>query len=943
MSNVTFKKTSVWLLVFFLTCVVSPFARAQTKGGGFASLHGYVYEKGTKKPILAATISIQSYGLQTRANDQGFFVLKNVPVGIVDLTVQCLGMESQTLSVNVGADKTDNLIFYLEPTNFRLKDVQVIAVQKQTGASTASFISRNAIDHMQTNSLKDLMQLLPGQVAENPTMSDVSTINIRSVKANDMNSMGAAIVMDGVPISNNANLQLSSTAKNGTTAGFATSAGSGIDLRQISTDNIESVEVIRGIPSVQYGDITSGVVIVNSKAGKEPLDVRLKMNPNTTEVSAGEGIHLGEKAGNLNVGVDYTNSVDDQRKSYQSYGRLTGKLLYSNTFFKVLHSTWSLDLFHTKDNTSLDPDDALSQKRNYSSDNGFRFSTRDFWSVNDAFLKNIKFTFSAANTNKKSYSQGLLSNALHPISTAKTDGTVAANTAGLSVTDADGNTVTHYGAGDESAYSAYLPSTYLSQYTVYGKEWNIFSSLQANFFQKIGSVNNRIVLGTDYKTDGNNGLGMVYDINRPPHISDSQVTRPRAYKDIPWVKQLGAYAEDNIHTMIADRTLALQLGLRFDRVLGVDNVLSPRLNASFDAIPQWLTVRGGYGITAKAPTVAYLYPNKAYFDIMNYNNLGDVGLTDNQRLIITTTHVYDTKNYDLKIATNQKSEVGFDVHVNKMRFSFTGYYENLRNGYTFGESLASYKLVNVTEYQTVANQSGTYPLIRQSAQNNVFYSYNMPLNSLRNTSKGIEFDFDFGRIDAIRTSFSMNGAWQKTSSFSSDYSYYQDAGAATQIENHPDLGLYAPGNTKSLNERLLTTARIVHNIPELGFVISLSVQTTWVDKNGYKIGNDSIPVAYVSKTDGKLYTFTSDDLSNPRFKTILKTLSPRRFIWEDRPPLFLFNLHLTKEIGQNMGVSFFANNLFANQPRYKSKVDPSSYDVRNPEQYFGLEFFVKIR
>ena len=48
---------------------------------------------------------------------------------------------------------------------------------------------------------------------------------------------------------------------------------SGVDMRQISTDNIESVEVIRGIASAEYGDITSGAVLVNTKAGRAPLQV----------------------------------------------------------------------------------------------------------------------------------------------------------------------------------------------------------------------------------------------------------------------------------------------------------------------------------------------------------------------------------------------------------------------------------------------------------------------------------------------------------------------------------------------------------------------------------------------------------------------------------------------------------------------------------------------
>ncbi|MFQ8806854.1 MAG: TonB-dependent receptor plug domain-containing protein [Alistipes indistinctus] len=95
------------------------------------------------------------------------------------------------------------------------------------------------------------------------------------------------------------------------------SPNSGVDLRQISTDNIESVEVIRGIPSAEYGDLTAGAVIVNSKAGKEPLSIRFKTNPNVYQFSANKGLVLGEKAGNLNIGADYAYNVTKPTEALQ--------------------------------------------------------------------------------------------------------------------------------------------------------------------------------------------------------------------------------------------------------------------------------------------------------------------------------------------------------------------------------------------------------------------------------------------------------------------------------------------------------------------------------------------------------------------------------------------------------------------------------------------------
>ena len=48
-------------------------------------------------------------------------------------------------------------------------------------------------------------------------------------------------------------------------------------MRSISTDDIESVEVIRGIPSVEFGNLTSGVV--NIKKKEKPLRLQHVLKP----------------------------------------------------------------------------------------------------------------------------------------------------------------------------------------------------------------------------------------------------------------------------------------------------------------------------------------------------------------------------------------------------------------------------------------------------------------------------------------------------------------------------------------------------------------------------------------------------------------------------------------------------------------------------------------
>ena len=100
-------------------------------------------------------------------------------------------------------------------------------------------------------------------------------------------------------------------------------------MRTLSTDNIESIEVIRGIPSAEYGDLTSGAVLVKSRAGKSPLMIRFKTNPNIYQASAGKGFSLGKKAGDLNISGDYAYSKNSLTKNHAFYQRASAKALWT--------------------------------------------------------------------------------------------------------------------------------------------------------------------------------------------------------------------------------------------------------------------------------------------------------------------------------------------------------------------------------------------------------------------------------------------------------------------------------------------------------------------------------------------------------------------------------------------------------------------------------------
>lgn len=926
--NISYKQLSSICLAFLFS--ISILYSQET-----IDLKGIVSDKNSAKPLIGVTIILPQYGIWTITDIDGVFILKNVPKGKTKLIAEMLGMIKEERVVDV--KKSDNVIrIQMQEVHFGLNEVVVTAKRTTTGASTASSISRSAIEHLQATSLTGIMELLPGNAAVNPNLSSPGKISIRQIQSDPLNSMGTSLIVNGSPVSNNANLQIGNTASSGSlNTDFTSTAGSGVDLRQISIDNVESVDVIRGIPSVEYGDLTSGVVIVNPKAGVYPIQLRAKLNPTLTQVSLGKGFKLGKEGGNLSIDADYAKSLQDERRPYQGYQRITANALYSKTFKHDVRATIGLGFISDLDAQKLDPSD-LRYKRVRSSENqSYKFNTNIVWNAQKSFLKSIRFNFSADYSHQKGYFQELRGNFGYMITTAMVDGTITSNQ-NQPIFDVHGNQITNQQQFDPNATTIFLPYEFLTKKTIDGKPLNIFAKITSSSYAKTGAFEHKIIFGTDWKTDINFGKGVVFDPLFPP----SAGVRMRPYTDIPALNQFGLFLEENLKVTFLKREFNLQAGLRMDLIqpgLKEQNIgLSPRFNASYDLIPDILTLRGGWGITSKAPPLMYLYPDNAYYDFVNFDNIATTTADDPSRLSVITTKVYSTKNDKLKMARNNKAELGLDFTIKQFDFSFTAYSEKLTNGFSFGLDINSFQLFEYIKYID-SNRPGTVPVLTKESVSNIVLSYQRPLNNKVNENRGLEFDMDFGQIKAIRTSFVFNGAYMQSRSYSDDVSYYQKS-PDPLTGKYKDIGVYASGDG-SQYDRILTNLRIIHNIPKVKLLFSLSIQTIWMDRHKY-LGIDNIhPIGYLSAKD-----FSYNDIApGSEIPTdIQKPILESRKVVESYSPLFLFNLRMTKEIKDYGGFAFFINNLFMSQPYEESKRTPGFYVKRNPDQFFGVELWLKF-
>jgi hypothetical protein len=102
-------------------------------------------------------------------------------------------------------------VYELHPDEHALGEV-VVTAQEGRSLHTSSVIQRHAMEHLQPSSFADLLELLPGGRSFDPNLVEPNTIHLREAmpSANRdyaSSALGTQFVIDGAPISTNANMQ----------------------------------------------------------------------------------------------------------------------------------------------------------------------------------------------------------------------------------------------------------------------------------------------------------------------------------------------------------------------------------------------------------------------------------------------------------------------------------------------------------------------------------------------------------------------------------------------------------------------------------------------------------------------------------------------------------------------------------------------------------------
>lgn len=899
--------------VFSLLSILMLFGvSAYGRDSGTYTIKAVILDK-TGEPLSGATMQLVQSGLWGISGKDGEVEIRNVPRLPVAYKVSMLGYKD--VEGEICLDGKDNVRILMEEESLSMREVVVVAQAGQGGESTTSIIGRQALDHLQATSLKDILQLLPGGVSmKNPSLTSPGQFKVRTLASDDNATFGAAIIINGMPVSTNANMNT------GLGLSSISSGNSGADLRSIATDDIESVEIIRGVASAEYGDVSSGVMIVNKRIGVSDLNMKARIMPGIMQLHAGKGFDI-KSAGSLNISADYARGTSDPRFLTDKYNRGILSLAHRKT---LLDKTWTLttniDLSYTGEWKGADPDEPEAMKKFFSSRDAFslRLSHNGMLKLDKALARTLKYDVALSLSSDRIFNDRLVSVGSGAILDATKDGM-------------------YEGTPYPSSYET-LSGT-KSNPVMY---WAKFSDL---FYLNVGNMSNRFNVGTEWKIEGNRGIGQ-YD--KTLKFKAFAQDRIRRFCDIPYMNQISAYVEDNVVLTFSERrypNITGQAGVRWTVVQPWRNermmALSPRLNIAVNPV-RYLSLRLGYGISEKVPSLQDLYPSPDYYDFYN------MSVSDGQKsYYLYSTRVFDNKPVSIKTMRGTKYELGFDVRLdNGMSFSVVGYHEKVSR--CFGPDNSEWKTLVFDVWNaadvTFTGQKPIYDQQNPSRRDTVLYNLIRPGNPKSRRNRGIEFDFNFGKIKATNTSFYLSGAWSETRSSSSNLGYKLPVGEA---RNYGPVYVVYPESSYSFSEsrRFSATLRVVQHIPVIRFIVSASAQCILYEYD-HEVSSGTRPLGYIYGSE--YIKFTEDQLDDIEFNFHGYMLKDQIFdtrisnvpvTW---PAIWCLDMRVTKEIGDKAGFSFYANNVLFSQPWQSNSVSVSKVERNGGLFSYGLEIFLNF-
>ncbi|MDR0543765.1 MAG: TonB-dependent receptor [Odoribacteraceae bacterium] len=960
-----------------IACVAGK-ARGQAR-----EISGTVLDSRERRAVSYATVSIPARGLWAVAGIDGRFAIKGAPRGRVELVASCLGHVKRSMELIIERDTS--VVILLEQENLLVETVEVVARRTGNNMATSYAIGRSALDHLQMLQLNDVASLLPGGVTNRSVhlASGAQRAALRGASGEMGNAtFGTAVEVDGVRLSENASFE----------------GNEGPDTRNISSSNIESVEVITGIPSVEHGDMTQGIVRVNTRSGVSPYIIEMATKPHTKLISANKGFAVGKRGGVLNASVEYARSISDPASPYTSYERDGLSLSYSLAWkgrggapFRLKAGvTGNIGGYHSK----ADPDaftGTYSKERDYAA----RARLTLDWLPRLHWLTAVEVAATLNYADRRAEQ--------------RTRKSGASSTTAIHGAEEGYFVATAYDENPDAPVLFIPPGYWYELAITDSRPLTLSGTLRARWFQTLGKVENALAAGVEYATTGNLGRGLYYD---DPRLAPTW--RVYRHDEVPFMHSFAFHVEESINAA----RWRLAAGARSDVAVvrggeyGIVQAISPRVNLRLDLSPT-TTLRVGWGKSVKLPSFSTLYPAPTYTDRLAF---APGTMSDG-----TTFYAYHimpkrtARNPNLRWQYSNRLEIGLEAKVGGSNVSVVFFHNINRRSYTSVTLFTpfTYKLTDQTALEgsnipaadrrfTIDRVSGIVTAIDKNGllppeelayrELNAFASRGMSANGSPSRRWGVEWAADFGKIRALSTTIRWDGSFYAYKGVEETITAATANSTLTMADGSPYkyIGYYAGSSTVSNgseSRRLTSNLSVVTRVPSARLIFSLRLEASLYryaralseyrgKPRGFVQDNptDYLPSATQTDIYGgnryigayPLYYTTFEDMETKipfaekiawakdndaaLFNELVKLVATTNYLFTlnaDRVSPFLSaNISVTKEIGDVASLSFNATNATRNMARVSSSrmnVETSLYNSALVAPfYYGLSLRLKL-
>lgn len=885
------------------------------------NLKGIVLDAETQEPLGNVTIIDLSSKQWSISNTKGEFTLQLKSKKSTQIEFRLLGKKVETLSLNQN-ELLQTQVVYLKDKNLRLDEVVIHAKKGRTFSEIV--LEEEAINQVQSFSLNEVLEQLPGQKITEFSLNEFKPIAFRTVRPPGVSdegfgnkSFGTAVVVDDIPISNNGNMQ-SFTANmsspfNPNYLGFGdrnagtsfngnfTNANFGVDLRQITTQNIEKIEIVEGIPSAKYGDLTSGLVKIDQKAGQSPFLAYASLREGTTEYGLNKGFQLSEKAGFLNVSASLLKANANPRVSYTDYERINTQLMWSwANQPKSIRNSLTLKYGFNVDNVNYEEEDK-DQKRVKNEQKDLRISNRfKYRFQKDHFLDHFEFNTNLTLTNQYSFESKYVNN---------------------------GGKLVGFQTEEGVYEGIYTEPTYVARKEVEGKPISVYSA--ANIYKSFSTDQwtHHFSAGISYRMNDNKGRGRLGSPeNMGPALvsqanSGGQAFRPYNYADeVKAESQFSLFIEDEFSTYGDNSKLNIAAGLRSD----IQNnylTLSPRLNSYY--IYKDFKIRAGFGLTSKSPSLNQIYTGYRYYDVI----LGDFRVPGEYNIGAIQTFVEKENNPDVKPSRSLRTELGFDYKFDFGSINITGFYNKLYNGITSSPYPIKRDLADVS----VDDSDLSNPEIIIDGYNPYYYTESQISNGLESEDIGLELFMNFPEFIFKNVDFSLQGSYISTINSNTEDTFVKSSNASKP----ESYGVYHQGD-KDLSH-LTFGGTLNYHIPDIGLIIAVRSEHFIFDK--YKRNASLYPYAFIDKDLNKVPISPQNQSNEELYGHIIRSNSTYE---NNRTKVFHnFHLRISKDFLNGFRFSFYANNFLDLKPTSIERSNGKDIEMINPDMV-NLSFGTKI-